>query len=80
MEKLSWIYFYNQRRVNRAEVCDQEMVGYLISNIQNWLKDDLRKMRETDLLTQEAMGLSNILTDEDLAEFGLLESIDSYYN
>ena len=57
MEKLSWIGFYHKRKVEQKDNpnFDVDQVNYLIHNIQNWLKSDLKLMREKDLLTPEAI-------------------------
>jgi hypothetical protein len=76
MQKLSWIYFYNTRRVVRADVCDHDEIGLQIFKLQNWLKDDLLNSKDSDLLSDETLLLSEI-SDNDLREFGLLESLEA---
>lgn len=77
MQKLSWIYFYHRRRIERADSCDHEEIPLQIFKIQGWMKEDLMQMKETDLLTPEAIAKSTI-ADADLKEYGLLESTETF--
>lgn len=76
MQKLSWIYFYHQRRIERPEQCDNEEISLQIFKLQSWLKDDLKNSKDKCLLTDETHLLSEI-SDDDLRHFDLLESIES---
>jgi len=76
MQKLSWIYFFHTRKIEREAVCDHDEIALQIYKIQGWMKDDLLAMKETDLLTKEALQKS-VISDADLKEYGLLESTET---
>lgn len=76
MQKLSWIYFFHRRKIEREHVCDHREIAMQIYKIQSWMKYDLTLMKESDLLTPEALAKSQ-MTDADLKEYGLLESTES---
>ena len=75
MDKLSWIYFYHTRRVEHADECDHGEIALQIFKIQGWLRDDLEKMKDENLLSKEALEISH-MSDADLKEYGLLESLE----
>ena len=57
-------------------MCDHDEIALQIYKIQGWMKDDLLAMKETDLLTKEALQKS-VISDADLKEYGLLESTET---
>lgn len=79
MQKLSWIYFYHQRRIKSGEVCDHEEIGLQIFKLINWLRSDLLKSKDQNLLSESTMQLAEI-SDEELRLYGLLESLETLNN
>ena len=73
MQKLSWIYFYHTRSLERSEHCDKDIINYQIQLVQNKIKNELLDMKESNLLSEQALEISQI-PEEYLKEYDLIES------
>ena len=70
VEKLQWICLYNIRKQERPDVCDEEEINLQTARIQQWLKEQFRDAKKTELLSAETKKEGKI-TEQDLIDFQL---------